>query len=160
MKQHGFAMLEVVLSVVIVLVVSVGGVYLYQSGSDQTNLTSTSQELNSIAYTYSQLAANGLTADVADDEVALVALLEDSRQLSKGFFSVDESDVVTMQTPFGSLVFSEISPYAYTVTVGLGAMRTASQVASFYRAIEDNYTCDASCDAEADSVVLTFNMSN
>lgn len=156
-------MLEVFLAIVVIIIISVGVITLFTHGSDQSNLSASEQELNSIAYTYSQLAANGLTSDVSDQS-SLVKILYNSRRLSTSYFE-DANPPTVILSPFGDLVFDSAGPYSFTVVVPLGGDRTEDQITAFYNTVQDNYVCEEGCDSSSsgasdagDSITLSFNM--
>ena len=148
MKQKrcssGFSMLEVMLAIIVIVVAGVGAYELFSSGLSKTNTADAEDEAVQIANVYTDLASSNLTTSGND----IPTLLQKSGRISTKYFSTSGTggDDVQMYNAFGTLTFTDATPYSFTVQIPLGCssgdvMSDSSLPGQFYSKVKDSYSC-------------------
>jgi len=156
-NSKGFSLLEVLLAVVVVTVAGLGVYALFDSGVKSNNISDATNEAVEIANVYTDLASSNLTSDVAT--VGIETLLKNSGRLSAKYFSTSTdagASAAHMNNAFGALVFTEPTPYSFTLAIPLGCLPADSSVPEqFFNKVEDTYSCDATGNKDFTTCVTT-----
>lgn len=150
-SQLGFAMLEVMLAVIVIVVASIGVFAMYRSSSNQTADTQIANQLMQIASTYSNLISASLTNSVTSQS-SLISLLQNSGQLSSNYFSTGSgsSSSTVINSVYGALSFDNVSEVSYKVTVPYPG-RNLQQAVAIFNQVSNSYTCVTNCSIGDDS---------
>jgi len=141
-------MLEVLLAVIVIAIASFGVYELYKSGSNQNTDTATANQLMQISSTYSNLISSSLTNNTTSSS-ALISLLQNSNQLSSNYFNTSSGSTV-MQSPYGALSFSNVTPISYDVEVPY-SNKTLQQAEALFNQISSSYSCISNCSSDDSS---------
>ena len=146
-KHSGFAMLEVLLAIVVMVMASAGGYMLFGSGSSQTQETQMTSELMQIASAYSNLSSANLTSSItsSSSQEDVTDLLYNSGQLATNYFS-GSSGSYALQSPYGAITVSDPSPVGFTLKFTFGSDKTSEQAQALYNSIQNSYDCVSGCD--------------
>lgn len=161
LKNKGFALLEVMLAVIAVMIVGIGVYSVFSSGVNNNDLTAAATEMVEVANIYTDLASADLTANV--DETSIVTLLQNSGRLSSSYFGSDEDSDGELEpkmfNKFGELNFLSADSYSFVVDVPLGSRE--APVDQFCKQLQDSYSnCVATPDVtDTASAMLRFDLS-
>lgn len=140
LKNKGFALLEVMLAVIAVMIVGIGVYSVFSSGVNNNDLTAAATEMVEVANVYTDLASTDLTSTVIDED-SIVTLLQNSGRLSSSYFgsavNAEGDSVPKMINKFGALYFSTVKPYYFVVDVPLG--NRGAPVDQFCSQLKDSY---------------------
>ena len=139
-KQLGFAMLDVLLAVIVVLLAFTGIYALFDRGVASNNMTQAQNQMIEMAGVFSDLSSAGLTNDLSSGS-QLAYLFQNSQRLASRYFYSTENSI-GMQNSFGELVLigDGITPYSFEAKVPLGCA-TEQEAERFFNAVRDEYSC-------------------
>lgn len=107
-KHSGFALLEVFLAVIVIVVSAAGSYYIYNYVLYQQKNSRTSNEIISMVSVYSSLYNSGLTSNVKT-KADLINAFYASNRLAENFFTVSNGSATEMTSAYGTLSFQNIS---------------------------------------------------
>ncbi|OGT64252.1 MAG: hypothetical protein A3J38_07295 [Gammaproteobacteria bacterium RIFCSPHIGHO2_12_FULL_45_9] len=153
-SQFGFAMLEVSLAILAIVLASIGCLSLYMSGQTRQTQQDLASELTAIGNEFSLLNTAGLTQSGLTSGSDLATLLYNSKQLPAQMFQTSGSSS-QMTSPVGLLTFSKVTASGFSVTFpGSTLITTDTQQKGFLSLIKNTYqSCSSSNLGHADNQV-------
>lgn len=119
-NQTGFALMEVFLAVIVIVLSAVGSYYLYNYVLKQQKNSRTSNQIISMVSVYSNLYSSHLTGNIKT-ESDLISTFYASGRLSENFFILSNGSATAMTSAYGALSFNNISSTQFNVIVPVSA---------------------------------------